>query len=152
MVAGLCALLAVEVLIGWLVRTVSPALSLKSVEKENAELKRRAASIQTVKNQNRDLRSELAQIDEMGKTRVSVMSMMKELSDKLPDDTYLTSITYKRGDDIRLKGRSKTADRVPHLVQELPFVKSIEESDAGEKDGEYLVFSLAAALRSVRHE
>lgn len=151
-IAGLCILLTAELLAGWLIRTVSPAMALKAVEHEMADLKRRAAPIQTVKNQNRDLRSEIQQLDELGKTRVSIMNMLKVLSDTLPEDTYLQGIAYSRGDDIRIKGRSKMPDRIPELVQSIPFVKTIEESDIGKKEDEYFGFSLSAALRSTRDE
>ena len=151
-IAGLCALLAAELLIGWLVRTVSPAIALKSAERETAELKRRAASILPVKTQNRDLRSELEQLDELGKNRVSIMGMLKTLSDTLPEDTYLLGVTYTRGDEIQIKGRSKKPDQLPHLLQSVPFVKTIEESDTGEKTDEYYGFGLSAALRSARDE
>ena len=151
-IAGLCILLTVELLAGWLVRTISPAIALKAIGHEMVDLKRHAAPIQTVKNQNRDLRSEIEQLDELGKTRVSIMSMLKVLSDTLPDDTYLQGISYSRGDDIRIKGHSKTPDRIPQLVQSIPFVKTIEESDIGRKEDEYFGFSLSAALRSTRNE
>jgi Tfp pilus assembly protein PilN len=151
-VAGLSILLTAELLAGWLIRTVSPAMALKNVEHETADLKRSAAPIQAVKNQNRELRSEIQQLDELGKTRVSVMSMLKVLSDTLPEDTYLQGITYTRGDNIQIKGRSKAPDRIPQLVQNIPFVKTIEESDIGKKDDEYFRFNLSAALRSTRNE
>lgn len=151
-IAGLCALLVAELLAGWLIRTVSPAMALKSTERETAELKRRAAPIVPVKTQNRDLRSELDQLDEMGKTRVSIMSMLKVLSDTLPEDTYLLGITYDRGDEIQIKGRSKNPEQMPHLLQSIPFIKTIEASDTGEKTDEYYGFSISAALRSTRDE
>jgi len=149
-IAGLCALLALELPIGWLVRTFSPAMAIKTAEHETADLKRSAAPIQTVKNQNRDLRSELEQLDELGKTRVSIMSMLKVLSDTLPEDTYLQAVAYTRGEEIKIRGRSKTPDRIPQLVQGIPFVATIEESDIGEKEDEYFGFSLSAALRSAK--
>jgi Tfp pilus assembly protein PilN len=149
-IAGLCALLAVELPVSWLVRTFSPAMATKSIARETADLKRKAASIQIVKNENRDLRSELEQLDEMGKTRVSIMSMLKVLSDTLPEDTYLQSVAYTRGDDIRIKGRSKTPDRLPQLMLSIPFVATIEESDIGEKENDYFGFTLSAALRSAK--
>ncbi|MFA7370033.1 MAG: PilN domain-containing protein [Kiritimatiellales bacterium] len=151
-VAGLCILLAVELSAGWLVRTFSPAMAIKSVEHETADLKRSAAPIQTVKNQNRDMRSELEQLDELEKTRVSIMTMLKVLSDTLPEDTYLQAVAYTRGDDIKIRGRSKTPDRIPQLIQSIPFVATIEASDIGEKEDEYFGFSLSAALRSAHHE
>lgn len=151
-VAGLCALLALELTVGWLVRTFSPAMALKSVEHETVELKRSAAPIQTVKNKNRDLRNELEQLDELAKTRVSIMSMLKVLSDTLPEDTYLQAVGYTRGEEIKIRGRSKAPDRIPQLVQGIPFVATIEESDIGEKEDEYFGFSLSAALRSSHHE
>jgi len=151
-IAGLCILLIAELLAGGLIRTVSPVIALRAAEHGTADLKRRAAPIQAVKNQNRDLRSEIEQLDELGKTRVSIMSMLKTLSDTLPEDTYLQGISYSRGDDIKIKGRSKAPDRIPQLVQNIPFVKTIEESDTGEKEDEYFGFSLSAALRSTHDE
>lgn len=151
-IAGLCALLVAELLIGWLIRTVSPALALRSTRREIVELKRRAAPIIPVKTRNRDLRSELDQLDEMGKTRVSIMRMLKVLSDTFPEDTYLLGISYDRGDEIKIKGRSKNPDQLPHLLQSLPFVDTIESSDTGEKTDDYYGFSLSAALRSAQNE
>lgn len=151
-VAGLCALLAVELLVGGLVRTFSPAMALKAAEHDTVDLKRRAAPVQVVKNQNRELRSELEQLDELGKTRVSTMGMLKTLSDTLPTNTYLQSIAYSRGGDIRIKGRSKAPDQLPQLIQSIPFVKTIEESDIGGKTDEYYEFNISAALRSKRDE
>jgi Tfp pilus assembly protein PilN len=151
-IAGLCALLVFELLAGWLVRTFSPAIALKAVERDAADLKRRAAPVQTVKNQNRELRSELDQLNELGRTRVSIMDMMKTVSDTLPEDTYLLTFEYSKGDDITVRGRSKTPDRLPQLVQSLPFVNSIEESSIGEKEDEYYGFRLSAALRSASDE
>ncbi len=115
-------------------------------------MKRRTAPIQAVKSSNRVLRSELEQLNDLGKTRVSLMQMLKVLSDTLPEDTYLESISYTRGDDIKLKGRSKTPDRLPQLIQSLPFVKTLEASDIGEKNDDYFGFTISAALRSVRDE
>ena len=152
MVAGLCVLLAVELLAGGLIRTFSPAMALKAAEHDIVDLKRRAAPVQIVKNQNRELRSELDQLTALGKTRVSIMGMMKTLSDTLPEDTYLMSIAYSRGDDIKLKGRSKVPDQLPQLIQSIPFVKTIEESDTGEKTDEYYGFTISAALRGARDE
>ncbi|MGE4490398.1 MAG: hypothetical protein AB7E95_12730 [Kiritimatiellales bacterium] len=151
-VAGLCVLLAAELLIGGLVRTFSPAIALRSVEKETAGIRRKAAPIQTVKNQNRDLRAEIEQLDELGRTRVSTMEMLKVLSETLPEDTYLQGFAYVRGDEIRLRGKSKEPDKLPHLLLDVPFVSTIEESDIGEKEDEYYSFRLSAALRSSTHE
>jgi Tfp pilus assembly protein PilN len=152
LLAGLCGLLVAELLIGWLVRTVSPAVALKSAQQEAADLKRRSAAIQTMKSQNRELRSELEQLAEMGKTRMSLMGMLKVLSDTLPDDTYLRGFTYDRGDEIQIKGRSKKPDQLPQLLLSVPFVSTIEKSDTGEKTDEYFSFDLTAALRSAHNE
>lgn len=149
-IAGLCALLAVELLAGGLVRIFSPAVALRTAERDAAELKRKAAPVQTVKNQNRELRSELDQLNELGRTRVSIMGMMKTVSDTLPEDTYLLAFEYAKGDKITVRGRSKTPDRLPQLIQSLPFVESIEESDTGEKENEYYGFRISAALKECK--
>jgi Tfp pilus assembly protein PilN len=152
LVAGLCALFLIELSIGWAVWTNAPAAKLKAVNQEIAQIKRRAAPVQTVRNQNRDLRRELNQLNELGRTRVSSMKMLKILSDALPDDTYLEGVAYQRGDDIRIRGRSKEPDKLPQLIQDLAFIETIEASEIEEKQNDYYRFTLSAALRSMLDE
>lgn len=150
---GLAALLLIELVAGWVLWTNAPARARNSVEKDLTTMRRRAEPAQKLKDQNRVMRSELTQLHELVNTRVSVMELFKVLSDTLPEDTYLTDLSYERGGRMRIKGRSKEPDTLPALLLlEVPFVSTIEESDIGEKRGEYHSFSMTVSLKGAEDE
>ncbi|MFA5689170.1 MAG: hypothetical protein WC959_08495 [Kiritimatiellales bacterium] len=147
-IIGLAALLAVELTGGWLVHTFAPAAAIKSVERETAVLRRRAAPVAAVRNENREMQAEIAQLNELVQTRESVMEMLNTISTTLPTNTYLQGMDYSRGKSIQLRGRSKEPDQLPQLVMSLPFAGAVEESNIGEKNEDYYGFRITAALRS----
>lgn len=151
-ITALSTLLVAELIAGSALYAMAPAKALKKTEQEGAELNRRAAPVLAVKNQNRELRNELKQLNQLAEQHISVMGLLKTISDALPDDTYVLSLEYIRGDQIRLRGRSKAPDRLPDLLQAIPVIKTIEEWDIGEKDDDYFGFRFTAALRSDRNE
>lgn len=151
-ITALGVVLAAELLAGTALHALAPAAALKKTEQEGAELKRRAAPVLAVRNQNRELRSELKQLNQLAGQHISVMGLLKTISDALPDDTYVLSLEYVRGDQIRLRGRSKAPDHLPDVLQAIPVVKTIEEWDIGEKQDDYFGFRFTAALRGDHHD
>lgn len=149
---GLSALLLVELIAGWGFWTTAPGRAQGRVDKELAELRRRAAPIQRLKDQNREMYSNLAHLHDLVNSRMSVMEVFKTLSDTFPEDTYLMSVKYERGDEIRIRGRSKEPDKLPGLLLDIPFVSTLEDSDIDEKKGEYHTFSMTVALKGASHE
>jgi hypothetical protein len=150
---GLAALLLIELIAGWTLWTRAPAGARAGVEKDLAALRRQAAPAQKLKDQNRMMRSELTQLHDLVNTRVSVMEIFKTLSDTFPEDTYLTALSYERGGQMRIRGRSKEPDKLPALLlMDVPFISSIEASDIDEKRGEYHSFSMTVALKGAENE
>jgi len=150
---GLAAVLLIELVAGWILWANAPARASNGIEKDLSALRRSAEPAQKLKDQNRVMRSELTQLHELVNTRVSVMELFKTLSDTLPEDTYLTALSYERGGRMRIKGRSKEPDALPALLLlDVPFISTIEESDIDEKRGEYHSFSMTVSLKGAEDE
>jgi len=147
-ISGLCALLAIELIAGLAFKTGAPALQRKQVAEELAKVRRRVAPIQRMKDKNREMKRQLYRLDDIFQQYVSVMAVLQAASDTLPDDTYLRSLTYKRGEGIRIRGSSKEPDRLPGLLMAIPMVDTISTSDIDKKVGDYHEFSLSVTLRN----
>jgi Tfp pilus assembly protein PilN len=147
LIYGLCALLAVELIAGMAFKTGAPRVQRKQVARELAKIKRRVAPVQRMKEKNRELKRQLYRLNEICEQHVSVMEVLKQLSDALPEDTYLRSVSYKNGEGIRIKGRSKEPERLPELVLEIPMVDLISTSDIDKEIDGYHEFSLSVTLR-----
>jgi len=147
-ITALCALLAVELVGALALKTYAPVKQRKEVAREIARMKKKTAPIQEMKEQNRALRDELVRLDDMCKTRVSSMEIMRVLTETFPEDSYMRYIIYRRAHSLRIKGMSKDPNTLPALVQAMPFVKGIDKSDIDKKVDEYHEFTLYLALRS----
>lgn len=145
--AGLAALLLIEVVAGWILWTTAPARAISGIEKDLSAMRRKSAAAQKLKDQNRMMRNDLTQLHELVNTRVSVMELLKTLSDTFPEDTYLTALSYERGGRMRVKGRSKEPDTLHELLLGVPFISTIEASDINEKRGEYHSFTMTVSLK-----
>ena len=150
--AGLAALLLIELFAGWMVRIFSPSFAIQSAERESAALRRRAAPIAEARGHSRDIQNEMVQLNDLIQSRVSVMSMLKTVSETLPTNTYLQAVDYSRGKSIQLRGRSKEPDQIPQLIMSLPFTGAIDEWSSGEKTDDYYNFRITAAIRSSTNE
>ncbi|MCF7864252.1 MAG: PilN domain-containing protein [Kiritimatiellales bacterium] len=147
-VASLCALLAVELVASMAFKTGAPALQRRQVAEELAKVKRRAAPIQRMKDKNRDLRRQLYRLDEICRSHVSTMKLLRELSEALPSDTYLRSIGYKYGEGFRIRGFSKEPDKLPELIMAIPMVEAISTSEIEKEVDDYHEFTISVTLRN----
>lgn len=151
LISSLCLLLAVETLSAFTLKTMAPAMQRKKVMHEIEGMKRKTASIQKMKDKNRMFRKQLYRLESVCSSHVSAMEVLRTLSDALPEDTYLRQFSFD-GAEIRLKGYSKTPDKVPELVMALPFVNTVSTSDIEKKVDDYHEFSLGVSLRSSSDE
>ncbi|MCK4564556.1 MAG: hypothetical protein KAU94_07770 [Verrucomicrobia bacterium] len=149
---GLCALLAIELVAGLAFKTGAPALQRKQVAEELSRVRRRVAPIQRMKDKNRELKRQLYRLDDICRQHVSVMEVLKELSEALPEDTFLYSISYKNGEGIRMRGSSKEPERLPERVMAIPMVDTISTSDIDKEVDDYHEFNLSATLRNPDEE
>ncbi len=152
LLASLCAILAIE-LVAWLAfKTGAPALQRRQVAEEIAKVRRRAAPVQRMKDKNRDMRKQLYRLDELCNRHVSVMQIWKEVSELLPEDSYLQLAYYKTGDSLHIRGLSKEPDRLPERLLASPLIEAISKSDIGKKEGDYHSFAITVTLRNSDEE
>lgn len=145
-ISGLCLLLGVEALAAYAFKTGSPWLQRKKVEQKIEETRALTADIQEMRDKNRVFRKQLYQLEKVCESRVSTMEMLQDVSDALPEDSYLTAFALD-GEQLTLEGNSKEPDRLPELVLALPFVDTLSTSDIGKKEGDYHEFKLSVSLR-----
>jgi hypothetical protein len=152
MLASLCAILSIELVSWFAFKTGAPALQRRQVAEEIAKVRRRAAPVRRMKDKNRDMRKQLYRLDEICNRHVSVMQIWKELSELLPEDSYLQLAYYKTGDSLHIRGLSKEPDRLPERLLASPFIEAISKSDIGKKEGDYHSFAITVTLRSSDEE
>jgi len=144
----LCALLAIELVAAFVIKTYAPVWERKEVAKKIAIMKKKVEPVQQMKEENRVLREELARLEEMCKTHVSAMEVLRVLTETLPDDTYLRFVSYRRAYSLHIRGFSKDPNKLPVLLQNMPYVKGIDRSDIGKKRDDYHEIDFQMALRS----
>jgi len=152
LISVLALVLVLEVVAGYAFHTAAPALQRKRVARELSNLKRRSSGAVRMKERNRELRRQLFRMEDIGDQRVSVMAVLKELSEGLPEDTYLRVISYRSGEGLRLTGYSKDPERLPELLQALPMVEMISSSDIEREINDYHEFKLSITLRNPDEE
>lgn len=145
--ASLCALLAIELVAGFAVKTAAPSIQRRQVAEELAKVRRRAAPIQRMQEKNREMRRQLYRLEELCGQHVGTMEILLQLSEALPDDTYLRSLSIDDGQGIRLRGLSKAPERLPELLMAHPMVEAISTAEIEKKVDDYHEFSLSVTLK-----
>jgi len=146
-ISGLCALLAIELMIGIAVKANAPKQQRKQVAKELVKIRKKIAPIQKMKDKNRELEHQLSKMNDLCHQKISVMTVLKSISDTLPMDSYLQYFSYRKGDNISFRGSSKRPERLPELLQAIPVIDTITKSDLGRKNGDYQTFNMSATLK-----
>ncbi|MDF7800326.1 PilN domain-containing protein [Pontiellaceae bacterium B1224] len=145
-ISGLCILLSIELLAIYGYNIGSPWLQRKKIAREIAKMQQVTADIQDMRNENRIYRKQLIQLEKVSESQISIMEILKAVSDVLPEDSYLNGFSCD-GAQLTLKGNSKEPGQLPQLVLELPFVDILNASDIGRKEGDYYEFELSVSLR-----
>lgn len=144
---SLCALLAIELVAWFAVKTAAPSIQRRQVAEELAKVRRRAAPVQRMQEKNREMRSQLYRLEELCGRHVGTMEILRQLSEALPDDTYLRSVGIDDGQGIRLRGLSKAPERLPELLMAHPMVEAISTAEIEKKVDDYHEFSLTVTLK-----
>lgn len=152
MISALVLVLLLEVVAGYAFYTTAPARQRKRVASEVSSLRRRSANAIRLKERNRELRRQLFWMEDISRGRVSVMAILKDLSEAVPEDTYLRALTYRGGEGVRMTGYSKDPERLPELLEALPMVDMISSSDIEREINDYHEFKLSITLRSPDEE
>lgn len=146
LISALVLLLTAEVIGAFTLKATAPARQRNKVAEEVNEMKRDTADVQEMRSNNRVFRKQLYQLERVCNSRASSMEILKEISDALPEDTYLRQLSCSH-EEIKMKGYSKEPDKLPELVMAMPFVDTISTSEIGTERDDYYEFTLSASLR-----
>lgn len=59
-----------------------------------------------------------------------ILELMRSLTDKMPDGTYLTNLTIKKGNDLQIQGESDKPFEVQRLLTTIPYLKDVKPTNA----------------------
>ncbi len=152
LISALCAILMIELVAGFAFKIGAPKHQRRQVAEEISRLRRRTAPIQHLRDKNRELRRQLYRLDEITRSHVSMMEVLRALSEALPEDTYLRTVSFKNGEGMRIKGLSKDPEKLPGVIMAIPMVESISTSDIDKKVDDYHEFTISVTLRSPDNE
>jgi Tfp pilus assembly protein PilN len=141
-------------LIAWpILYAQAPKAAQSKWNRELREVKKETAQLQKTKTEIRQMRDELNNLEELSKDQLSMMQVLKMVSDGLPEDSYLSRIQFSKEGDLKLSGLSKNVSALSGTLLTLPFVKDIIKSDSNERsNSEYSSFNINFTVKDMAHE
>src|SRR5207247_3272263 len=121
---------------------VKDELNRRHVRDELARDERQVKEVKALQNENDDLRRQL-QILSGEEKRVTVL--LKELSDVIPADAYLTSINL-RGGRLTLDGMARSASDLIAALEKSKHFKNVSFTSPTTRSGDKDRFSLVAEV------
>jgi type IV pilus assembly protein PilN len=125
---------------------------IQQMDKDIAQFKPQLEQVEGFKNKKKELEKKIAVIESLDKQRRGPVRLMAELSDRIPDRVWLTSLETN-GTQLKLKGESIDNELVAVFVRNLGESKYLTDVDlegtklSSEKKGLHLVqFDLKATL------
>lgn len=101
--------------------------TLKQLKEKIAVVERSALTVENLKKEAVVLERRFPQLDNFSKRRVLFLSVLKELTDVIPSDTYLTVLKYHEN-EIEIIGRSASAVALLSPLEASPMFKNVEFS------------------------
>lgn len=108
-------------------RIYKESKTLKQLKEKIAVVERSAITVENLKKEAIGLEGRFPQLDNFSKRRVLFLSVLKELTDVIPLDTYLTVLKYHEN-EIEIVGRSASAVALLSLLEASPMFKNAEFS------------------------
>jgi len=105
-------------------RAVQERMLIRRLDQEIQSHKAPVARVMSYRSQSEELEKKIKAIEELLKSRDMNLEVLRELTAKLPDDTYVTTYRYQDG-NIQLSGQSSSAsDLIPMLLKS-PLLKEV---------------------------
>lgn len=101
--------------------------TLNQIKEKIILLERSAIAVEKLKKETAVMEEHLPQLNSFSKRRVLFLSVLKELTDVIPSDTYLTMFKY-HDNEIEIVGRSASAVALLSLLETSPVFKDVEFS------------------------
>lgn len=152
-ISALAAVLLIQ-LIAWpILFAQAPRAAQDRLNRKIRQLKKESGPFQKMKTEIRQMRDELSGLEKLSQDQLSMMQVLKIVSDTLPEDSYLTRIRFNKERELSLTGQSKNPSALSGILLELPFVADITKSDSKERsNSEYSNFTLNFTVKDMTHE
>lgn len=112
---------------GFVFRIKKETTTLNQIKEKITLLERAAISLEKLKKETIFMEERLPQLNNFSKRRVLFLSVLKELTDVIPSNTYLTMLKY-HDNEVEIIGRSASAVSLLSLLEASPIFKDVEFS------------------------
>ncbi len=99
------------------------------VDREHAQIMDRMEEVSAARSQLVSRREQLELYKKYQVTNLLV-KMLLTLSTNLPDNTFLTHIQVKNGDDITIQGESDDPFKIQRILTDIPYLKDVQPGNA----------------------
>jgi len=100
-----------------------------ALEERNEEVFERVAELSEARNLYEIKSEELVSYNRF-QTSSLLVKVIGSLSQVLPEDTYLTNMAIKNGDQLTLQGESEDPFKTQRLLDGLPYIKDLKDGNA----------------------
>ncbi len=122
---------------------------LKRTDAQIAFLQSQVDEVLRVRSQVEEKKEQLAEFQKMLKGRQTTLLILKDLTERMPDNTYLQNIQFQ-GDKITMQGYSDQISSLLPVLQDSPYFESMKtnwiQQDPRNKDKER--FNLGATIKN----
>jgi len=112
---------------GIVLRIKKETNTLSQIKEKIMLMERQAIALEKLKKEAIVMEERLPQLNNFSKRRVLFLAVLKELTDVIPSDTYLTMLKY-HDNEIEIVGRSVSAVTLLSLLEASPVFKDVEFS------------------------
>jgi len=99
------------------------------VNREHAQVMDRMLEVSAARSQLESRREELELYRKYQASNL-LIKMLLTLSTDLPDNTFLTHVQVKNGDDITIQGESDDPFKIQRILTDIPFLKDVKPGNA----------------------
>lgn len=145
--AGLLALIF-SLIAGWLaVQAKKDRQGLELLKKEIASYEPRVLSVEKMQKEVKAYREQIATFREMTQVKDGQMNILKELTQLIPQNVWLTDYLYsQKRENISIGGKADSASSLVSPLEESPLIKNVRFSSSITKLGDKEQFKLELEL------
>ena len=100
--------------------------SLEKVQREIAAIEGRVNAARELKKEYEDLVRKVNTLNKLQAERAHWLIILKNLSEAMPEDAWLTSLDMEQGEPLRLSGNAASAATLIPLLESTPYLKNVK--------------------------
>ncbi len=121
---GLAGLFVVLLTLALVVPVILHNQTIHSLEEKVNQTRAVAQRINKIKQQAQKLEQQARFVLDKKKATPPLITIMEELSQRLPQDTWLTGLQYRKG-QVNIDGKSPAASKLVELLEASPYLKNV---------------------------